>query len=180
MTVRINSFPSWYYPWLKWTFSDLPEDEYDHNVSFCLDMFGYSYYISLLISPLPGILISFIQKCTNGPKGEEEISSRNWVLPEFWPELWPSEIFGDPVKRSGVQFSRMWVRLLDNDYRLFACLYLLIHVLSKQMGTNKSSRTHCSPFNMHFWSNDGQRQSTFKCNHNDNRIFVFKNILLYF
>ena len=71
MTVRINSFPSWYYPWLKWTFSDLPEDEYNDNVSFCLDMFGYSYYISLLISPLPGILISCIQKCTNGPKGEK-------------------------------------------------------------------------------------------------------------
>ena len=70
MTVRINSFPSWYYPWLKWTFSGLPEDEYDKNVSFCLDMFGYSYYISLIISPLPGMLISLMQKCTNGPKGE--------------------------------------------------------------------------------------------------------------
>lgn len=71
MTVRINSFPSWYYPWLKWTFSDLPEDEFNDNVSFCLDMFGYSYYISLFISPLPGILISFIQKCTNGPKANK-------------------------------------------------------------------------------------------------------------
>ena len=69
MTVRINSFPSWYYPWLKWTFSDLPEDEYNNNVSFCLDMFGYSYYISLLISPLPGILITIIKKCIGGTKG---------------------------------------------------------------------------------------------------------------
>ena len=60
---------SWYYPWLKWTFSDLPEDEYNDNVSFCMDMFGYSYYISLLISPLPGFLIEIIKKCSSGPKG---------------------------------------------------------------------------------------------------------------
>lgn len=71
MTVRINSFPGWYYPWLKWTFSDLPEDEYDENVSFCLDMFGYSYYISLAISPLPGLIISLIKKCSPGPKANK-------------------------------------------------------------------------------------------------------------
>ena len=66
---REQPIPSWYYPWLKWTFSDLPEDEYNDNVSFCMDMFGYSYYISLLISPLPGILITIIKKCIGGTKG---------------------------------------------------------------------------------------------------------------
>ena len=101
-------------------------------------------------------------------------------MSKFQDELSSAEIFSDPVKRSGYRFSRMWVRLHDNDYRLFACLYLLIHILSKQMGTNKSSRTDCSPFDMHFWSNDGQRQSTFKCNHYDYRILIFKNIFLYF
>ena len=70
MTVRINSFPSWYYPWLKWTFSDLPEDEYDSNISLCMDILGYSYFISLFISPLPGLLISLIGKCTDESKGE--------------------------------------------------------------------------------------------------------------
>ena len=27
MQVRINAFPAWYYPWLEWTFSDLPKEE---------------------------------------------------------------------------------------------------------------------------------------------------------
>ena len=66
---REQPIPSWYYPWLKWTFSDLPEEEYNDNVSFCMDMFGYSYYVSLLISPLPGIMITIIQKCIGGSKG---------------------------------------------------------------------------------------------------------------
>ena len=47
----------------------MPEDEYNDNLSFCMDMFGYSYYISLLISPLPGFLIAIIKKFSSGPKG---------------------------------------------------------------------------------------------------------------
>ena len=74
---REQPFPSWYYPWLKWTFSDLPEDEYNDNVSFCMDMFGYSYYISLLISPLPGVLITIIQKCIGGTKGNR-VDKNRW------------------------------------------------------------------------------------------------------
>ena len=65
MTVRINSFPSWYLPWLSWTFSGLDEQVAEDNKSLCIDIYGYSYYISLFISPLPGFIITTIKKITN-------------------------------------------------------------------------------------------------------------------
>ena len=69
MTVRINAFPAWYYPWLEWTFSGSEDPE--KNVSVCMDVFGFSYYISLFISPLPGFLIAAIKKCTKSDKANK-------------------------------------------------------------------------------------------------------------
>ena len=64
--VRINSGVIWFLPWLQWNFSGSENQE--RNVSLCLDVFGYSYYISLLIAPLPGLLIVAIQKLTKSAK----------------------------------------------------------------------------------------------------------------
>ena len=70
MTLRIVSFPSWYYPWLTWTFSGSSESS--SQVSSCMDMFGYSYFISLFISPLPGMIIKFIKKCSNRARANKD------------------------------------------------------------------------------------------------------------
>ena len=66
INVRINAFPAWFLPWLQWNFSGSPNQE--QYISLCLDVFGYSYYISLLIAPLPGLLIVAIKKCTKSAK----------------------------------------------------------------------------------------------------------------
>ena len=62
LMMRVSSFPIWLYPWLKWTFSVQNCDEAEQNVSRVMDMFGYSYYLSIFISPLPGLLIKRMQK----------------------------------------------------------------------------------------------------------------------
>lgn len=64
INIRINAFPAWFLPWLQWNFSGSENQE--RNVSLCLDVFGYSYYISLLIAPLPGLLI--VRKLTKSAK----------------------------------------------------------------------------------------------------------------
>jgi len=40
LTIRANSFPSWLYPWLKWSFSILEETEAENNVSVLMDVYG--------------------------------------------------------------------------------------------------------------------------------------------
>ena len=66
INVRINAFPAWFLPWLQWNFSGSSEQE--EFVSQCLNVFGYSYYISLFIAPLPGLLVGAIKKCTKSGK----------------------------------------------------------------------------------------------------------------
>ena len=66
INIRINAFPAWFLPWLQWNFSGSENQE--RNVSLCLDVFGYSYYISLLIAPLPGLLIVAVKKLTKSAK----------------------------------------------------------------------------------------------------------------
>ena len=43
LTVRTTSFPGWLYPWLKWNFSQLKEEEAERNVSVLMDIYGFSY-----------------------------------------------------------------------------------------------------------------------------------------
>ena len=62
INVRINAFTAWFLPWLQWNFSG--HNDKDEYVSLCLDVFGYSYFLSLLIAPLPGLMIAGVKKCT--------------------------------------------------------------------------------------------------------------------
>ena len=60
INVRINAFAAWFLPWLQWKFSGREDKE--NYISLCLDVFGYSYYVSLLIAPLPGLLVAAIKR----------------------------------------------------------------------------------------------------------------------
>ena len=54
LTPRITSFQNWVYPWLKWSFSEFENSE--EIVADLMDVYGYSYFLSILIAPLPGWL----------------------------------------------------------------------------------------------------------------------------
>ena len=62
VTLRASSFPGWLYPWLEWTFSVQDDEEAANNVSLMIDIYGYSYFLSIFIAPLPGLLIKSSQK----------------------------------------------------------------------------------------------------------------------
>ena len=62
VTVRASSFPSWLYPWLQWTFSIQDEELAEANVSLAMDIYGYSYFLSIFIAPLPGMFIKYMQR----------------------------------------------------------------------------------------------------------------------
>lgn len=68
LTIRTTSFPSWLYPWLRWSFSVLEESEAEEKVSLMMDIYGYSYFISLVIAPFPGLFISLMQKIYKSEK----------------------------------------------------------------------------------------------------------------
>jgi len=59
LTTRINSFPSWAYPWFQWSESVKPEE--DRQISLLMDIYGFAYFIAFVIAPLPGIIIKFVQ-----------------------------------------------------------------------------------------------------------------------
>ena len=62
LQVRVSSFQSWLYPWLKWTFSGQDSAEAEYNVSLLMDVYGYSYFSSIFIAPLPGLFIKWMQR----------------------------------------------------------------------------------------------------------------------
>ena len=62
LTVRINTFPSWALPWFQWTFSTMEPEEAEKNVSLCMDIYGFTYYLALVVAPMPGLFIGKMQK----------------------------------------------------------------------------------------------------------------------
>ena len=60
--LRAGSFPIWFYPWLQWTFSEQDDEVAEANVSLLMDIFGYSYFFSIVIAPFPGMFIKFMQR----------------------------------------------------------------------------------------------------------------------
>ena len=62
LQVRVSSFQSWLYPWLKWTFSTQDAAQAEYNVSLMMDVYGYSYFLSIFIAPLPGLFIKWMQR----------------------------------------------------------------------------------------------------------------------
>ncbi|CAG5097662.1 Oidioi.mRNA.OKI2018_I69.XSR.g15174.t1.cds [Oikopleura dioica] len=61
-TLRISSIPIWILPWLKWTFQDFPEDEASELVSKNMDIYGIMFYASIIICPIPGMILKGIEK----------------------------------------------------------------------------------------------------------------------
>jgi len=61
-TLRISSIPIWILPWLKWTFQDFPEDEAADLVSKNMDIYGIMFYASMIICPIPGMILKAIEK----------------------------------------------------------------------------------------------------------------------
>ena len=67
VTLRVNSFPSWCLPWLRWTFREFPNDEADSLVSQNMDIYGLLFFVSIVLCPIPGnesmrkILISHLR-----------------------------------------------------------------------------------------------------------------------
>jgi hypothetical protein len=54
LTLRLNSFPAWCLPWLRWTFRKFPNDEADELVSMNMDIYGLLFFVSILLCPIPG------------------------------------------------------------------------------------------------------------------------------
>lgn len=69
LQTRMNSIPGWTYSWLQWCFGDTPEGK--ENVNNVMDVFGFMFFSSVLISPIPSILIKYITTKTGSiPKGK--------------------------------------------------------------------------------------------------------------
>ena len=57
MNVRAVSFPGWSFNWFQWHFRD--SETADADVSFCMDIFGYTFFMSLAFAFIPQMIISF-------------------------------------------------------------------------------------------------------------------------
>lgn len=62
LTLRLNSFPTWCLPWLRWTFREFPDDEADELVSQNMDIYGLLFFASIILCPIPGNVKSAICK----------------------------------------------------------------------------------------------------------------------
>ena len=60
--TRIKSIQGWIYPWMEWTYSNVPDS--DGLVSDQLDIYGYLYLASPLVAFVPGILSFILLKLT--------------------------------------------------------------------------------------------------------------------
>jgi len=62
VSLRAASVPGWFYPWLEWTFSVQDDEEAKENVSLMLDIYGLSYFLSIVLALLPSLMIRSSQK----------------------------------------------------------------------------------------------------------------------
>ena len=46
----------------------------DANISLCMDIFGYSFFVSFVLAPLPGLLISFLKRFNEKKASEWSLS----------------------------------------------------------------------------------------------------------
>ena len=46
----------------------------DANISLCMDIFGYSFFVSFVLAPLPGLLVSFLKRFNEKKASEWSLS----------------------------------------------------------------------------------------------------------
>ena len=46
----------------------------ENKVSLCMDIFGYSFFVSFILAPLPGLLVSFLKRFNEEKASEWSLS----------------------------------------------------------------------------------------------------------
>ena len=46
----------------------------ENKISLCMDIFGYSFFVSFILAPLPGLLVSFLKRFNEQKASEWSLS----------------------------------------------------------------------------------------------------------
>ena len=46
----------------------------EDKISLCMDIFGYSFFVSFILAPLPGLLVSFLKRFNDKKASEWSLS----------------------------------------------------------------------------------------------------------
>ena len=46
----------------------------ENKISLCMDIFGYSFFVSFILAPLPGLLVSFLKRFNEEKASEWSLS----------------------------------------------------------------------------------------------------------
>ena len=61
LQTRLNSVPGWTFTWLQWSFGRPDESNLSasNHVDLCMDIFGFMFFASIFISPIPSLMIKW-------------------------------------------------------------------------------------------------------------------------